>query len=264
MCSSKCKCKGCANHAGSQKLIDKRRKLKDVRGAEFAMRVSEEAWKGCKPPPPQNNPPPRQGTARMSPPAPSNRQLPGGNNNFPPMPPGAMRPMSHIAPPPPHHAYLRPPYIAPQMGQMGFSPLGGMNPRTPGYTDLVPPNVGGFPQPPPHAPSAIAPPAQPTTAPTQIAQQPSLPKITPIPGTCSPRTPAVRVAFDPSSFRKKLTTGIEEVTFPYFGPPPMPAQPKTTVLAIFSYLSNKDVSQAALVCKTWKSLAEDNELWNFS
>jgi F-box-like len=149
------------------------------------------------------------------------------------------------------------------MGQMGFSPLGGMNPRTPGYTDVVPPNVGGFPQPPPQprVPStttaATAPPT--TAAPTETTQQqPILPKITP-----APRTPAVRVSFDPSSFRKKLTTGFEEVTFPYFGPSPIPAQPKTTALAIFSYLSNKDASQAALVCKTWKSLAEDEELWKF-
>lgn len=45
MCNSKCKCSGCQNHAGSQKLIDKRCKMKDVLGAQFAMQVSDLKWK---------------------------------------------------------------------------------------------------------------------------------------------------------------------------------------------------------------------------
>ena len=36
----------CQNYAGSQALIDKRRKIKDQAGADFAMRVADEAWKG--------------------------------------------------------------------------------------------------------------------------------------------------------------------------------------------------------------------------
>jgi hypothetical protein len=34
----------CANRAGSQKLIDKRRKMKDTKGAEYAMQISKEVW----------------------------------------------------------------------------------------------------------------------------------------------------------------------------------------------------------------------------
>lgn len=46
MCGNKCKCKDCLNYVGSQALIDKRRKMKDLKGAEFAMRIADEAWKG--------------------------------------------------------------------------------------------------------------------------------------------------------------------------------------------------------------------------
>lgn len=44
MCVDQCKCEGCANRAGSQKLIDKRRKMKDTKGAEYAMKISKEVW----------------------------------------------------------------------------------------------------------------------------------------------------------------------------------------------------------------------------
>ena len=46
VCGANCKCEGCKNFVGSQALIDRRRKMKDTKGAEVAMRESEEAWKG--------------------------------------------------------------------------------------------------------------------------------------------------------------------------------------------------------------------------
>ncbi|KAL7553119.1 hypothetical protein ACHAWF_016375 [Thalassiosira exigua] len=46
VCGEKCKCVNCKNFVGSQALIDRRRKIKDHRGAEIAMRSSERAWKG--------------------------------------------------------------------------------------------------------------------------------------------------------------------------------------------------------------------------
>lgn len=45
LCTSRCKCKNCKNVAGSQKLIDKRRQLKDTAGAVFAMEVSDRKWR---------------------------------------------------------------------------------------------------------------------------------------------------------------------------------------------------------------------------
>eukprot|EP00586_Coscinodiscus_wailesii_P015724 CAMPEP_0172501610 /NCGR_PEP_ID=MMETSP1066-20121228/151464_1 /TAXON_ID=671091 /ORGANISM="Coscinodiscus wailesii, Strain CCMP2513" /LENGTH=150 /DNA_ID=CAMNT_0013276501 /DNA_START=355 /DNA_END=807 /DNA_ORIENTATION=- len=45
MCGDKCKCLDCLNFIGSQALIDRRRKIKDHRGAELAMRSADEAWK---------------------------------------------------------------------------------------------------------------------------------------------------------------------------------------------------------------------------
>ncbi len=46
VCGANCKCEGCKNFVGSQALIDRRRKMKDTKGAAVAMRESENAWKG--------------------------------------------------------------------------------------------------------------------------------------------------------------------------------------------------------------------------
>ena len=46
VCCSKCKCVNCKNFVGSQALIDRRRKIKDHKGAEIMIRSSEKAWKG--------------------------------------------------------------------------------------------------------------------------------------------------------------------------------------------------------------------------
>lgn len=40
-----CKCTGCENRAGSQKLIDKRRKMKDHKGAQYAMEMAQQVWR---------------------------------------------------------------------------------------------------------------------------------------------------------------------------------------------------------------------------
>jgi hypothetical protein len=74
----------------------------------------------------------------------------------------------------------------------------------------------------------------------------------------------VRVKFDAASSRKKrkLNPGEPEPTLPIFGSK-YPEQPKTTALAIFSFLSNDDLYNAGLVCKPWSQLAMDGELWKF-
>ncbi|KAL7473477.1 hypothetical protein ACHAXS_013950 [Conticribra weissflogii] len=45
VCGNKCKCVDCLNYNGSQALIDRRRKIKDDKGADLAMKSSDELWK---------------------------------------------------------------------------------------------------------------------------------------------------------------------------------------------------------------------------
>ena len=131
MCGGKCKCVDCMNFAGSQKLIDKRRKIKDQRGAELAMKVAEQAWKG-----PQHSarklPVARPAVHGMRP-MPSPVATPGGRL------PMAMPHMMH--PSPSGHHYMRPMLMGPPHGHMGYSPMG-MHPH-------VSPSAYGM-YPPPH------------------------------------------------------------------------------------------------------------------
>jgi hypothetical protein len=235
ICGGNCKCVDCLNYAGSQALIDKRRKIKDQRGADFAMRVADEAWKG-QPGGPRKPPPSAPRPKMLQQPLPS-----PATARFPPHP---MHPSPRGPPPgyPTHYMHqgmmMGPPMGGP-MGGMGYSPMGG--PMTPaGY---YPPMHGMYP-PPPHQ------------------RQPE--QSAPLKRTSTPRTPAVRVEFDPASSRKKrkLSPGVAEPTLAYFGDK-LPEQPKTTALAIFSFLSNDDLYNAGLVSKSWTKLAMDEELWKF-
>ena len=233
-CAGKCKCKSCANYAGSQKLIDKRRKMKDVRGAEIAMRAAQEAWKGQAGPrkPPGHLP---LGPSSTTPVA-SRRPVPSMVRPSPDPRSAA----SELAPRP---RYLGPSYMQHHHApNLSYSPMG-VPPVTPGYSGVI---------------SRKRPPSVPLTNPTLPKRSSN--KDTP---SIPPRTPAVRLEFDPSSSRKRRKKDDQdEATYPYFGNN-VSAQPKTTALAVFSFLSNEDVYKAALVSKTWKSLAEDGELWQF-
>lgn len=201
------------------------------------MRAAEEAWKS-------------QTTARKPP-------------SLPPAPPSSTPvtsrrpPMSGMMRPSPDpraagaHIVPRPHYMGSSYMQhppkMSFSPMG-VQPVTPRYPGAIQ--------------GRHVRPNAPPTAPQQTSHgtKRAATKITP---SVPPRTPAVRLDFDPSSSRKKRKKGNEdEATHPYFGSKVV-EQPKTTALAVFSFLSNKDVGNAALVCKTWKTLAEDGELWQF-
>lgn len=79
----------------------------------------------------------------------------------------------------------------------------------------------------------------------------------------SPKTPGIRKPFDPATSRKKrkTTDGESEPTESYFGE--NIKQPKTTALAVFSFLSNDDLYHASLVNRRWGELAFDDELWKF-
>jgi len=221
------------NYAGSQALIDKRRKIKDQRGADYAMRVADEAWKGKPPgiPLSARKVPPHPGSARRHP-TPS------------PMGPGSRLPhhMMHTTPrgppPPPHHPHHPPHYMGPPM-MMGYPPMG--MPMTPaGYHPHTAEAHGMYPPPPGPPPSSRK---------TKGAVTPAVPK-----------SPPVRIKFDPATSRKKRNAGEPEPTLPFFGKT-MPDQPKTTALAIFSFLSNDEIYNAGLVCKSWSRLAVDEELW---
>ena len=232
-CAGKCKCKSCSNFAGSQKLIDKRRKMKDLRGAEIAMRAAQEVWQNQSS---REARTPQHGPSSTSPVV--SRHTPG-------MMMASVSPHTggtQIAPRAPYPSFI------PNPSKMTFSPLG-TQPVTPGHTSAMQYRQSDF-----QAPRTT------NQGPLSTTKR-TANKITP---TLPPRTPAVRLQFDPASSRKKRRKGNEaEATFPYFGPG-APEQPKTTALAVFSFLSNEDVYNAALVCKTWKTLAEDGELWQFS
>jgi hypothetical protein len=191
----------------------------------------------------------RVAVRRIPPPIPS-----PARGRLPP-PQHMMHPSPRGPPPsggPHHHHYMM---MGPPMGPMGFSPMG-MQMTPAGYSNQPHMPQGE------HHPHGMYPPP-PGHPGMSRAQQPSRPqkKVAP---KVTPRTPGVRVQFDPASSRKKrkLSSGAQEPTLPYFGEN-LPEQPKTTALAIFSFLSNDDLYNAGLVCKKWTQLSMDEELWKF-
>lgn len=358
MCnSSKCKCVECLNYVGSQALIDKRRKIKDHRGADFAMRIADEAWKSGK-----HGPPPVNASSASS--SRGGRKQPGPSPNAShhsrgghhmPLPPHMMHPS-----PPSHGPPGAPPMYPPMM--MGHPPVGysmAMHPSSKPYThgqksgsqqrkrsqgatpqgnkkqknekmsneshfgmgshpsDGNEKGNGARPRPEtagkvevkstslgPNPIMAVVTPAaskpnetsgrsdKDASRETELYKMKEstlkstpcvtstltkiLPPITPStvkPGSSigskadvsrmlTPRTPGVRLGYDPTSSKKKrLSPGEKEATFPYFGR--LPEQPKTTALAVFSFLSNDEIYNAGLVCRKWSRLAMDEELWQF-
>jgi len=262
MCGSKCKCVECLNYVGSQALIDKRRKIKDHKGAEFAMRTADDAWKGRHGPPGPHGPRNPNGPPRVLGPMPTH-QTPGRPpHNMGGRPPPGHMPPSYLQPSPhhthgpprgPHHPYMGPPPHAmmgpppPHMNYNHGSPPGMPPVGTPGYAPTSKPTPRTDEQLRPGLSSArgkfSAPPQQQT------------------PVLSTPRTPAVRRRFDPHSSKRK-GDNRKEPSFQYFGDK-LPEQPKTTALAIFSFLSGPDLYNTAVVCKRWNELAFDDELWQF-
>lgn len=237
MCGSKCKCIDCLNFIGSQALIDRRRKIKDHRGAELAMRSADEAWKGGrldqqggKVGSMRNHPIQPPHSVSFPSPAPPHRMgMPG------------MPPMMHHSPPPPGPHGPPPHYMGPPMmmghPHMGYSPMG-MHPTPPPYP------MHGTDRPP---------------AESEMDRRRHAFHI-PTPVLSTPRTTAIRKGFDPQSRKKKQKASKDEPVVAYFGPN-CPSQPKTTALAIFSFLSNDDLFNASLVSKAWTGLSLDEELW---
>mmetsp|Transcript_20195 Transcript_20195/g.29205 ORF Transcript_20195/g.29205 Transcript_20195/m.29205 type:complete len:873 (+) Transcript_20195:137-2755(+) len=247
-CGDKCKCRECKNFQNSQELIDKRLKMKDEAGAALAMGVTRPSWTGNSVPS-QSHRSSLRGPSR----SPASSRMPIHRSG-----PGMMRspplhyPISghhpHL-----HHSTVEHPshYMGPpsthMMGpppRVGYPPMS-MHPSTPAHTNLRPPS-GNF-----HSSERSKGPS-------------SRPPYDHRRGISTPRTPAVRIGYDPHSSKRKrkLRLGAEESKIDYFGG--LPHQPKTTALAIFSFLSNDDLYNAGLVNRKWSKLAVDEELWNFS
>ena len=235
-CSDNCKCIECQNYVGSQQLIDRRRKIKDHKGAEMAMRSSHDAWK--------NGLNPNTNIRTTIPPAttvyPSPAPRMGQAIN--------MYPMSMISPSPPG-SNVRPGSIPSHflgrsqmvMTSVGYSPLG-MQPLTPAYTTTKHDQASSV---------------KPKFTPTPYAyfqyrsrQPQSIPK----------KKAPTRKKIDTQLVRKKYAGDTK--TKHVFGPFNM-AQKKVTSLIIFSFLSNDDVYNASLVCKDWNKLLLHEELWKY-
>eukprot|EP00548_Thalassiothrix_antarctica_P018654 CAMPEP_0194193048 /NCGR_PEP_ID=MMETSP0154-20130528/73131_1 /TAXON_ID=1049557 /ORGANISM="Thalassiothrix antarctica, Strain L6-D1" /LENGTH=936 /DNA_ID=CAMNT_0038916989 /DNA_START=381 /DNA_END=3191 /DNA_ORIENTATION=+ len=342
MCGNKCKCVECLNYVGSQALIDKRRKIKDHRGADFAMRIADEAWKKGKhghPPPMSSNT--KSHTRHHVPSSASSHPSHGGQ--YPPLHPHMMHPN-----PPQHgpHGSMYPLMMGhPQHPHMGYSPMP-MHPTSKPYTH----GQKSLPQPRKRGPSTTSQVsyrhrnerrsvehritenpsygelkpsvktepeekmvAKPSTSPSNTDQsgklvnkeiekthaltkaivsntvtRTSADTANPSPNTvrdavvvkpktifkCESVTETktishantalrTRLGYDPASSKKKrkLSLGENEATFSYFGN--FPEQPKTTALNVFSFLSNDEIYNTGLVCKSWNGLAMDEELWQF-
>lgn len=210
------------------------------------MRAADEAWKS-QPGGPRRPAPaaPRPSVQQQQPPQPSpaTARFPSHTMQHP----SPRGPPQGYAPHPPHYMHqglmMGPPMGGPMAG-LGYSPMGGA--MTPGgyYPPMPHGDMHGMYPPPPQQ---------------RLEQSGGPPKR-----TLTPRTPAVRVKFDPASSRKKrkLSPGAAEPTLAYFGDN-LPEQPKTTALAIFSFLSNDDLYNAGLVSKSWSKTATDEELWKF-
>lgn len=239
-CAGKCKCAECKNFQGSQALIDRRRKIKDNRGAEKAMRSSDELWKVCGALPDQQSEPIKQAVK-----TPAQLQLPPQQRHY--FTPGAVpsynimsnhhmsHPIQSRTPAHPSHQYMpQKPLV--RVGPMGFTPAG-MKPTPPAYIA----NFRG-----PYAQMTGQGPVLTGTKPTNQTPQLS-----------TPRTPKVRRRFD---FHPKQRSDLDQRSS-LFGS--QTTISKGIALQIFSYLPNDAIYNASLVNHEWCKISLDEELWQY-
>ena len=274
------------NRAGSQKLIDKRRKMKDSVGADFAMREAEKTWRAQAPQ--QRKPsvvPPR----RVPPmPTPTSSQGAPGRPGMPGPPPAMHHRM--VQPSPPSSGPHRPPGYPPSGGRghphymymgmnhaMGYSPMvahappPSITPGGPRYPHPPRPGTGGeehqgsanngFPQPPQHNPRphplAAGPQPVPSTAPRTSSEDSATKKrvspteVSPGAHPESPTETKVETPCPSSSKRPNLQLPEVPPAFSYFGPL-LPAIPRETAKNIFSYLPKQELhNHLSSVNKLW-------------
>jgi len=249
VCGAKCKCIDCKNFIGSQALIDRRRKIKDHKGAETAMKSAEKVWKGSmsdtkvgmrRGPMAWTQSPIVHDPARMPPGPMMMSPIPafGASPHHPgsrPHVPGY--PSHHIQQSPmvyqshsmvPHH----PPYSASRAEGLAYSS------RQPS---------GSYDQ---HLRSAA-----PQNQPPRYQLYPTSPVST-------PRTTSFQRKLD--RLRRKeeeeeLLTHRES-KMAYFGPD-VAGQTKTTALSVFSYLTNDDLFNASIVSKRFNEVAFADQTW---
>jgi hypothetical protein len=242
VCGSKCKCVECKNFLGSQALIDRRRKIKDHKGAETAMNTAEKAWKG-------NTPDTKVG-------------LISG-------------PMSWVQSPIVHDPSGIPP------GSMKISPFHafGVNPHHPNYPH---PHSGGMIQQSPMVYHGMAPAQQhfppysaPVTEGLSMQHHHLQQQFTPIkqmhpmpPGyglqylASTPIAPSGQKGVE-KHLRRNAQAERMEQKGAYFGPD-LAYQSKFTALYVFSYLDNEDLFNASIVSKLWCDVSFDRALWRQS
>lgn len=261
VCGQKCKCVNCKNFVGSQALIDRRRKIKDHKGAEIAMQSSEKAWKGSVS---DTKVGLRSGSGHGGP----------GGMRFGQSPivhdPTIMPP--RMPPGPPNWAMMSP------LPTYGASPAQPSHEYPAGYPAYPHALAGGMlpqqspmvyhtPHMPPHHPpppySASRQHQQRSSA-QQPQKQPSIYDLHPPPVASTPRSASLPRGYDhQSNIRRQLPPQEMEPTAAYFGPD-VEAQTKNSALTVFSYLDNDDLFNASIVSKKWCDVAFDKELWRHS
>ena len=215
VCGGNCKCEGCKNFVGSQALIDRRRKMKDTKGAAIAMRESEDAWKGKE-----------NGQADQF-------QF-GQPQQF----------ISHGGSPLQHHPHVamtmvpmhtmvstpsgRPMY-APLM--MGHSPMNFAG--SPMFTSPADHQMMHHPHP------AMSPQNSVHYARNALASH-------------HPNATAQGAKTKSSGRRTKKTSPIVEPRSPYFGE--TVKQPRSTALNVFSFLDRDELFNASVVSKSWNKV----------
>jgi F-box-like len=278
-------------------LIDKRRKMKDVKGAEYAMKIAKEKWEGGSAA--AHSLPSTQTLIQNRAPTPS-PAFRGHAVARTLVTQSAMRGVSG-----PSYYHTRSVASEPRLVRHAdFSPMdSAIRPYMPPSFSITPsgrqearkrPTLKGevsqlLPtgkheqssrKPPPtkdasHAVNSKA--TTPAEAPGPKHHTPEEATTTaPTPSTASSHGGVRRLFVDPSnsaSLRKKrklntlafasndsamVDTG--EVLSLYFGSK-LPPQTRRSVLTIFSFLANADLYRASQVCKDWSQLAVDDALW---
>uniref|UniRef100_A0A7S2KIH0 CRC domain-containing protein n=1 Tax=Leptocylindrus danicus TaxID=163516 RepID=A0A7S2KIH0_9STRA len=233
MCGSNCKCVDCKNFLGSQQLIDRRRKIKDPKGAELAMSATDPsaAWKVAM----KKAASPVNAVALNK-----QQQHQFINMNMANMPrPGMFAP--------PHTAHMN-------ANGVPATPFHYMP-----HFAMMTPFAHGWAMPPGSMPIM-----NPNMANTNIQNNNSAntASVTKTPKKRAAATPR-RLGFDVASSAKKCKPGdVEYIVEPIFGVG-KPKQPKTLVLGIFSYLTNDDLFNASLVSKRWNELSLHEALWKY-
>jgi hypothetical protein len=193
MCGKKCKCIECLNYVGSQPLIDRRRKIKDHKGAELAMKISDVAWKGMggKQQDQKNKPTPRTPGIKtgnivpMSSPSPHHRMVSMGG-----MTPSSYHPSPSIRGPPRPSPYVG--HGGPPPRTVGFSPMGMVPPATPAYSSSSAMKRSMQKHRPGGPPKTVS----------GTFKSPITPDL-----TATPRAPAGRLRYDVQSSNKKKKMG---------------------------------------------------------